>query len=159
MVHPRTGLKSLGEIKEKKYPLRLSIREDATHSTRVLVDQTLAAYGMTLKDIESWGGSLQLNGGPGDERRMKAIREGTIDAIFDEGLVLWLNEALESGIQPVTLDDFAFKYLVDELGWRKYTIKPGRYKTLKTEHSCNDSASSQIYTRASLPDDDAYKIC
>src|SRR5262249_61769610 len=109
LIHPRTGLKSLAELKEKKYPLRLSIREDATHSTRVLVDQTLAAYGMTVKDIESWGGSLQLNGGPGDERRMKAIREGTIDAIFDEGLVLWLNDALESGMQPISLDDFAFK--------------------------------------------------
>jgi TRAP-type uncharacterized transport system substrate-binding protein len=159
LVHPRTGLKSLGEIKEKKYPLRLSIREDATHSTRVLVDQTLAAYGMTLKDIESWGGSLQLNGGPGDERRMKAIREGTIDAIFDEGLVLWFNQALDSGMQPVTLDDFAFKYLVDDLGWRKYTIKPGRYKSLKTEHTCIDYSGWPIYTRAALPDDDAYKIC
>jgi hypothetical protein len=133
-VHPRTGLKSLGEIKEKKYPLRLSIREDATHSTRVLLNQTLAAYGMTVKDIESWGGSLQLNGGPGDERRMKAIREGTIDAIFDEGLVLWLNEALAAGMKPLTLDDFAFTHLVDGLGWRNYTIKPGRYTNLPEEH-------------------------
>ena len=57
MIHPRTGLKALAEIREKKFPLRLSIREDATHSTRVLVDQTLAAYGISLKDIESWGGS------------------------------------------------------------------------------------------------------
>ena len=114
---------------------------------------------MTLKDIESWGGSLQLNGGPGDERRMKAIREGTIDAIFDEGLVLWFNAALDSGMQPVTLDDFAFKYLVDDLGWRKYTIKPGRYKSLKTEHTCIDYSGWPIYTRAALPDDDAYKIC
>jgi TRAP-type uncharacterized transport system substrate-binding protein len=125
----------------------------------VLVDQTLAAYGMSLKDIESWGGSLQLNGGPGDERRMKAIREGTIDAIFDEGLVLWLNEALESGMQPITLEDFAFKHLVDTLGWRKYTIKAGRYKNLKQEHTCIDYSGWPIYTRASLPDDDAYNIC
>ena len=73
LIHPRTGLKSLAEIKEKKFPLRLSIREDATHSTRVLVDQTLAMYGMTLKDIESWGGSFQLNGGPGDQRRLDAL--------------------------------------------------------------------------------------
>ena len=47
LIHPRTGLKSLAEVKEKKYPLRLSIREDATHSTRVLLDQTLALYGFT----------------------------------------------------------------------------------------------------------------
>lgn len=159
LIHPRTGLKSLGEIKEKKYPLRLSIREDATHSTRVLVDQTLAVYGMTLKDIESWGGSFQLNGGPGDQRRMDALRAGTIDAVFDEGLPLWFDQALESGMTPVTLDDFAFKFLVDELGWRKYTIRPGRFKNLKQPYSCIDYSGWPLYTRASLPDQDAYKIC
>ena len=158
-IHPRTGLNSLAEIKAKKYPLRLSIREDPTHSTRVLVDQTLAAYGMTLKDIESWGGSLQLNGGPGDERRLKALRDESIDAVFDEGLVLWLNQALDTGMKLITLEDFAFKYLVDDLGWRKYTIKPGRYKSLKQEHTCIDYSGWPLYTRASLPDDDAYKIC
>jgi TRAP-type uncharacterized transport system substrate-binding protein len=159
LIHPRTGLKSLGEIKEKKYPLRLSIREDPTHSTRVLVDQTLTAYGMSLKDIESWGGSLQLNGGPGDQRRMDALRAGTIDAVFDEGLVLWFDQALDSGMKPVTLDDFAFKFLVDELGWRKYTIQPGRYKNLKQPYTCIDYSGWPLYTRASLPDEDAYTIC
>jgi TRAP-type uncharacterized transport system substrate-binding protein len=157
-IHPSTGLKSVGEIREKKYPLRLSIREDATHSTRVLVDQTLAAYGMTLADIESWGGSLQLNGGPGDERRMKAIAGGTIDAVFDEGLVLWLNAALDSGMEPITLEDFAFKYLMD-LGWRKYTIEPDRYRSLTRAYTCIDYSGWPLYTRASLPDEDAYKIC
>ena len=159
VIHPRTGLKSLAEIKAKKYPLRLSIREDATHSTRVLVDQTLAAYGMTLKDIESWGGSFQLNGGPGDERRMKAIRDESIDAIFDEGLPLWFEAALTSGMKPVTLDDHAFKNLVDGLGWRRYTIKPGRFKGLNEDYTCIDYSGWPLYTRAALPDDDAYKIC
>ena len=102
---------------------------------------------------------LFRSGGPGDERRMKAIREGSIDAVFDEGLVLWFNEALESGMQPVTLEDFAFKHLVDDLGWRKYPIKPGRYKNLRQEHTCIDYSGWPIYTRVSLPDDDAYKIC
>ena len=57
-IHPRTGLKSLAEIKEKKFPLRLSIREDATHSTRVLLDQTLAAYGMTSKTSNPGAGAF-----------------------------------------------------------------------------------------------------
>ena len=158
LLHPRTGLKSIAEIKQKKYPLRLSIREDETHSTRVLVDQTLAAYDMTVKDIESWGGSLQLNGGPGDERRMKALADGTIDAVFDEGLPLWFEAALATGMKPVPLEDFAFKQLVD-LGWRKYTIKPGRFKGLDQDYTCIDYSGWPLYTRAELPDDDAYKIC
>jgi TRAP-type uncharacterized transport system substrate-binding protein len=159
LVHPRTGIRSLREIKEKRYPLRLSIREDATHSTRVLVDQTLAAYGMTLKDIESWGGGFQLNGGPGDQRRLDALETGAIDAVFDEGLPLWFDKALDSGMRPITLDDFAFDFLVDRLGWRKYTIRAGRFKSLKEDYTCIDYSGWPLYTRASLPDEDAYKIC
>ena len=73
LLHPRTGLKSLGEIKEKRYPLRLSIREDTNHPTRVLIEQTFALYGFSIAELESWGGSLQLNKGPGDSRRLKEI--------------------------------------------------------------------------------------
>jgi hypothetical protein len=111
VLHARTGLKSLVEIKEQRYPLRLSIREDSTHSTRVLVDQTLAALGMDLADLQSWGGSLQLIGGPGDKRRMDALHAGTIDAIFDEGLVLWFDEALAAGMKPIPIEEAPFKKL------------------------------------------------
>ncbi|HEX9444219.1 MAG TPA: hypothetical protein VGA73_08855, partial [Candidatus Binatia bacterium] len=117
VLHPRTGLNSLAEIREKRYPLRLSIREDRAHSTRVLVDQTLAAYGFTLADLESWGGSLQLNGGPGDKRRLDALAAGTIDAVFDEGLVLWFEQALAAGMRPVPLDEPQLEKLT-AIGWR-----------------------------------------
>jgi TRAP-type uncharacterized transport system substrate-binding protein len=158
VFHPRTGLNSLAEIKTKRYPLRLSIREDPHHSTRVLVDQTLAAYGFTLADIESWGGSLQLNGGPGDHRRLDALRAGTIDAIFDEGLILWFDEALAAGMRPVPLDETAFKKL-QAIGWRRVVIPAGRFSHLTSDYSCLDYGGWPLYTRASLPDEDAYKVC
>jgi TRAP-type uncharacterized transport system substrate-binding protein len=158
VLHPRTKLKSLAEIKEKRYPLRLSIREDAHHSTRVLVDQTLAAYGFTLSDLESWGGSLQLNGGPGDKRRLDALHAGTIDAIFDEGLMLWFDEALAAGMRPIPLDEPAFRKL-QAIGWRRVVIPAGRFPHLKSNHDCLDYGGWPLYTRASLPDDDAYKVC
>ncbi|MBI4525800.1 MAG: hypothetical protein HY695_18545 [Deltaproteobacteria bacterium] len=158
MIHPRTGLRSVGEIKEKRYPLRLSIREDTTHSTRVLTDQLLQVYGFSLADIESWGGSFQLNGGPGDKRRLNALHAGEIDAIFDEGLVLWFDEALAAGMVPVTLDEFAFEKL-QAIGWRRVLIPANRYPRLKTEHVCIDYSGWPLYTRASLPDEDAYKVC
>ena len=158
VVHPRTGLTSWAQVKEQRYPLRLSIREDPHHSTRVLVDQTLAAYGFTLADLESWGGSLQLNGGPGDKRRLDALHAGTIDAVFDEGLPLWFDAALAAGMQPVPLDEFAFKKLV-EIGWRRVVIPAGRFPHLKSDHECLDYGGWPLYTRASLPDEDAYKVC
>jgi TRAP-type uncharacterized transport system substrate-binding protein len=158
MVHPRTGLTSLAQIKERRYPLRLSIREDPTHSTRVLLDQTLAILGFTLTDLESWGGSLQLNGGPGDARRMKAIRDGEVDAIFDEGLVLWFGEALAAGMVPMTPEETVLQQLT-ALGWRRAVIPAGHYPNQNFEHACIDYSGWPLYTRASLPDEVAYKAC
>jgi TRAP-type uncharacterized transport system substrate-binding protein len=158
LVHPRTGLTSLSQIRERHYPLRLSIREDPTHSTRVLVDQTLAAYGFSLADLESWGGSFQLNGPPADSRRMQALRDGTIDAIFDEGIRLWLDDALAAGLVPLELDADVFAAL-GELGWRKVTLPAGSVLGLTTDYACVDYSGWPLYTRASLPDDEAYRIC
>ncbi len=158
MIHPRTGLRSISEIKEKRYPLRLSIREDPAHSTRALTDQLLEVYGFSLTKIESWGGSFQLNGGPGDKRRLTAMHAGEIDAIFDEGLVHWFDEALEAGMVPITLDDFAFQKLL-AIGWRRVNIPAGRFPHLKEEHLCLDYSGWPLYTRASLADEDAYKVC
>jgi TRAP-type uncharacterized transport system substrate-binding protein len=158
VLHPRTGLNSLAEIKERRYPLRLSIREDVTHSTRVLCDQVLAAYGFTLDDLQAWGGSLQLNGGPGDKRRLNALHAGEIDAIFDEGLVLWFEDALRCGMRPVPLDEPAFQQL-EGLGWRRVVIPAGTFPHLLADHACLDYSGWPLYTRAALPDEIVYKVC
>src|SRR5439155_26413906 len=98
---PRIGLTSLAQAKGQRLPLRLSIREDPTHSTRVLVDQILALYGFSLADVEAWGGSFQLNGPPGDPRRLAAIRDGEVDVVFDEVINSWFDEALGNGMHPI----------------------------------------------------------
>lgn len=160
-LHPRTGLTSLQQLVERRYPLRLSIREDVTHSTRVLNDQVLACYGITVDDIVSWGGALQLNGGPGDQRRLAALHAGEIDAIFDEGLPLWFDEALAAGMQAVPLDEHAFARL-GALGWRRVRIPAGgdgRFPHLTVDHDCLDYGGWPLYTRASLPDEQAYRVC
>src|SRR5437016_12501384 len=111
MVHPRTGIRSLADIKEKRYPLRVSVREDPTHSTLVLIDQAFALHDFTLKDIEAWGGRLVVCGGPFDNRRMEPLRRGELDAIFDEGIKTWLDEALACGLVPIELDATEFEQL------------------------------------------------
>jgi TRAP-type uncharacterized transport system substrate-binding protein len=88
---------------------------------------------------------------------MNAIRSGTIDAIIDEGLVLWFDEALAAGMEPITLEDWAMTKL-QALGWRRVVIPKGRYPHLKADHECIDYSGWPLYTRASLPDEDAYKV-
>src|SRR6266480_7821858 len=121
MVHPRTGIRSLADIKAKRYPLRVSVREDPTHSTLVLIDQAFALHGFALKDIESWGGRLVLCGGPSDVRRLVPLGRGEIDAVFDEGIKVWLDEALAAGLSPIELEPTEFDAMA-RLGWRKVSL-------------------------------------
>ena len=158
LIHPRTGLTSLAQIKERRYPLRLSIREDPTHSTRGLIDQMLALYDFTLADLESWGGTFQLNGPPHDPRRMNAIHAGEVDAVFDEGIPAWLDEALAEGLEPVPLEEHVLQGL-EALGWRRAVVPASKFAHLKEDHTCIDYSGWPLYTRESLPDEIAYKVC
>src|SRR5262249_57090488 len=101
MIHPRTGIRSLADIKAKRYPLRLSVREDPTHSTLVLIDQAFALHGFALKDIESWGGRLLLCGGPSGARRLEALGPGEVGAVFGEGIKVWLRSALGARLSTI----------------------------------------------------------
>jgi len=158
MVHPRTGIRSLRDIKEKRYPLRVSVREDPTHSTLVLIDQASALHGFKLRDVESWGGKLVVCGSPFDTRRMEPLRRGELDAIFDEGIKTWLNEALACGLLPIALAPSEFEQL-GLLGWRRVLLPKARFSHLSEDIDALDFSGWPIYSSASLPDETAYDIC
>jgi TRAP-type uncharacterized transport system substrate-binding protein len=157
-IHPRTGLRSLADIKERRYPLQVSVKEDPTHSTRVLVDQVLALYGFSLADIEAWGGRLHMSGSPADPRRMGPMRDGTLEAVFDEALVVWFEQGLEAGLVPLELDAEMFAKL-GALGWRRVVIPGGRYRGLPHDHACIDYSGWPLYASAALPERLVYDVC
>jgi TRAP-type uncharacterized transport system substrate-binding protein len=158
MIHPRTGIRSLRDIKEKRYPLRVCVREDPTHSTLVLIDQAFALHGFKLKDIESWGGKLVVCGSPFDARRMEPLRRGELDAIFDEGIKTWLNEALACGLAPIALQPSEFEQL-GRLGWRRVLLPKARFSHLREDIDALDFSGWPIYSSAALADEAAYDIC
>jgi TRAP-type uncharacterized transport system substrate-binding protein len=158
MIHPRTGIRSLADIKKKRYPLRVSVREDLTHSTLVLIDQAFALHGFALKDIESWGGRLILCGGPGDVRRLEPLGRGEIDAVFDEGIILWLDQALAAGLSPIEVEPSEFDAL-GRLGWRRVSLPKSRFPRLASDVDTIDFSGWPIYANASLPEQVAYDIC
>ena len=160
VAHKRTGLKSVQDLKDSKYPLKISVREDPTHSTFALIDQLFAVYGFGLKDIVGWGGKLMLTGSPKhEEKRMRPIREGALDALADEGLGAWFDEALAHDYVPLDFSAACFDALC-KLGWRRVEV-PARnaYKNLTRNYACFDFGGWPIYTRESMPDDVVYKVC
>ena len=157
-IHPRTGVRSLAELKERRYPLRLSTRQDGAHATRILTDQIFALYGFILGDLEAWGAALQWVSRPGEQSRLKAIEDSSIDAIFDEGIGNWIEPALRAGFHLMTLEEPILQQL-QAIGWRRVIIPAGRYTGLDADHVCIDFGGWPLYTRASLPDEQAHLIC
>ena len=158
MVHPKTGIRSVKDIKDQRYPLKVSVREDPTHSTLVLIDQAFALHGFSLKDLQSWGGQLVVCGSPFDSRRMEPLKNGTLDAVFDEGIKTWLPEALEAGYEPIELAQSEFDAL-GKLGWRKVVLPAARFARLGRDRHAIDFGGWPIYTYAALPDKVAYDVC
>jgi TRAP-type uncharacterized transport system substrate-binding protein len=157
-MHPRAGIRSLADIKAKKYPLKVSVREDPTHSTHVLIEQAFALHGFKLTDIEAWGGRLITCGGPSDVRRLEPMARGEIDAVFDEGIKVWLTEALAAGLVPLELSADEFDAM-GKLGWRKEPLPKARFPGLAKDVDTLDFSGWPIYCNASLPDQVAYDIC
>jgi TRAP-type uncharacterized transport system substrate-binding protein len=156
-VSERLGLASVAEIGEKKVPLRVSVRADAKNSTRFVVDQVLGAYGFSLADVERWGGSLQLVGSPREPVRIQGMRDGTVDAVFDEGISGWGHLALECGLRFLPMGAAAESRL-KELGWRLLSVSRAEFPEL-TEDVVGVSFSGwPLFTRADLPDELAYQM-
>jgi hypothetical protein len=158
LIRQGTGLASLAEVKQARYPLQISLREDPTHSTRVLIDQLLAFYDFSLADLESWGGRVHMAGPPGDKRRLAGIKEGWLDAIFDEGIRNWFGIALDAGFAPIELDEPGFAHL-EALGWRRAVIGKSWFPQLDRDHHCIDFSGWPLYGRADLPDSVVHEVC
>jgi TRAP-type uncharacterized transport system substrate-binding protein len=159
MVDPKTGIRSLKDLKDKKYPLKVSVREDPTHSTLVLIDQLFAFNGFSLKDFQAWGGQLMVCGSPLDQkRRLEPLKAGKLEAVFDEGIRTWLPQAFDAGLQPVTPTDAEFDAM-SKLGWRKVVLPKSVFPKLARDTHAIDFSGWPMYTYAALPDQTAYDIC
>ena len=157
-IRESLGLRTLAEVKAAQPALRISIREDPTHSTLVLIAQLLAFYGLRLDDFEAWGGTIQRIGGPGSKARLDGLRDGTIDIVLDEGIRTWLDPALGAGLVPLELESDAFAHL-NALGWRRMALSPKRFPRLRRDYDCIDFSGWPLYASAALPDQVAYDVC
>ena len=157
-VFPKTGLTSMEDIPRLRYPLRLSVRRNQSHGTRFVVDQALAAVGVTLRDIESWGGSLQLVDAPSDQIRMDGIRDGSIDAVFDEGIKSWGRIGLDLGMTFLPLGP-RVQGRFEQLGWPIGPIPANIFPKVGHDLPALSFSGWPIFTHADLPEADAYRIC
>lgn len=155
-VRRETGLKSLRDIVEHRFPLKVSTAPPG-HPARWVIEEIFQLYGCKLADIESWGGKVTS-----EERqrgRLEAIESNLIDAVFDEALMTqrW---------KTIT-DTFDFAFLpVDEevlkscelMGMKRGPIPRGRLRGVDRDIPTIDFAGWLLYCHEALPNEYAYEV-
>ena len=151
-VKQETGLQSFGDIRARKFPLRVSLRAQPDHSLHVIVNHVLEAAGFSLDDIVSWGGAVRYDAGMAyGANRIGAMQRGEVDAIFDEGASAWGNMALELGMNFLSLDESMLAQL-ESVGLRRGLIQQRYFPRLAADVPTLDFSGWPIYTHRDTPD-------
>jgi TRAP-type uncharacterized transport system substrate-binding protein len=158
-VKSDTGLNSFAEIRERRFPLKVSLRGQADHSLHVIVDHVLAAAGFSLNDVISWGGEVRYDAGMAyGDNRIGAVHHGEIHAIFDEGASTWGNIALELGMGFLPLEETLLKRL-EAVGLRRALIEKNDFPKLAADVPSLDFSGWPVYTHRDTADSLVVDFC
>lgn len=158
-VTERTGLKSLHDIRERRYPVRVSMRGQRDHALHPIVKEVLAAAGFSLDDIVSWGGQVRYDDGlPPNENRLGAVVRGEVDMVIDEAVRGWVNSAAADGMRVLPIEESMLTGL-EMLGFRRAIIAKARYPKLADDVPTLDFSGFAVYTHANVPESIIASIC
>jgi len=158
-VTEQTGLKSFTDIRERRFPLKVSLRGQPDHSLHVITNHVLSAARCSLDDIVSWGGEVRYNAGmPYGVNRIGAVQRGEIHAVFDEGASTWGNMALELGMTFFALDEDLLERL-ETVGLRRGLIERANFPKLATDIPTLDFSGWPVYTHKDTADQLVADFC
>ena len=121
-----SGITDLAQIKAKKMPVRVSLNQRGTLMS-ITGEAVLAAYGITVKDIESWGGRVTYGS---YSKGLELMKNGQADLIIN--MLAFparhvLNAARDTKFTMIGLNAEAIKKLNDELGTESIDIPANTY--------------------------------
>ncbi|MGI6552358.1 MAG: TAXI family TRAP transporter solute-binding subunit [Bacillota bacterium] len=147
---------SLAELAEKKPAIRLAVGDPGS-ITELASRALLEEYGITYKDIESWGGSVQYKS-MGEAADMMGDR--LIDAISITGTAPMgaLQEvATSQDLKMLSIDKEVVDRIVERYGFSPAVVPKDAYPFLEADVP-TFSFRVIIGTPADTPEDDIYQI-
>lgn len=157
-VRRDTQLRSLRDLKERRFPLKLSTLPRTTwHPALWGAESVLAEYGISFDDIVEWGGEML-----GDRPRfinapgVKPASEG-FQAVFDEALMTrrWktLTEDYDMTFLPLD-EDVAAR--LESKGWKIGAIEKGRFRGVDEDIRAVDFSNWALFCHEDMEDELAY---
>lgn len=163
LVRRDTGLASIGDLVQRQYPLRVasSPRGDR-HCGGWALKHVLAAYGVTVEDIEAWGGKVlsrdAAGGGPPNFARAGYLQTGEIQAVFDEAVEQCAELVMAADCRFLPIPEELIRQLEDKLGARRAVIGRGRFQGLAEDIPTISMEGWLLFCRADFPDAWAYQV-
>jgi hypothetical protein len=158
-VSDRLGITDLAEIAERRYPLRVSVRGSLDDVTSRSVDVVLGVYGFSLADLVAWGGAvLHDQPMPNHPTRIGRLASGEIDAIFEEGTIIWADDVRGAGASILPIDDEHLAAL-QRLGFRRGVLDVATYPSLGADVQTVDYSGWPIFCRTDAADALVEQFC
>jgi TRAP-type uncharacterized transport system substrate-binding protein len=157
-VTEQSGLRSLADIRDRKYPLKVSLRGQPDHSVHLVASQVLEVYGFSFDDIEKRGGQVRMDDEfPNGPNRVEAVARGEIDAVWDEALPMFANRALQLGMRFLPVDEPELQQL-EARGLRRVVISPSQYPVSEDVWTV-DFSGWPVFCLESAPDEIVTAFC
>ena len=156
MVKADTGIKNLGELKEKKYPLKMNLNTKDSFM-EIVGKKTLEAYGITYADIAKWGGKVDFMSMGSS---LDLMRDGKIESYMNviqipSSHVVDVSTNIKLTMMPIS-KEVQDKVNAD-IGTYSSVIPKGTYNFID-EDVPTVAASVILFANADLSDDEAYAI-
>lgn len=153
LVKEELPINSIDELIEKKYPIRLALGVVGT-TPELAARRLLAEYGVTYKDIESWGGKLYYSS---FAEAQTLMADGHVDA--------YVGPVLGSIVQMISLTKFkllpwseeVLDTMVEKYAYAKLTLPKDRYYFV-TEDTPFMGEANMLVIRKDVSDEVAYAI-
>ena len=150
------GITSYEDLKAKKAPVRLIInkRGNIAHNQAV---EVLAAYGISLKDIESWGGSVQYSGSKGSVELMKNRQADMVmnNIFVGHSSIREVLNSMPMVMMPVS--EAVRDKVSSAMGTGQMVIPGKAYDILSADHPTL-ALTAMLVINADTSDNEVYKI-
>ena len=150
-----TGIKTVEELVERKYPVKLIIKKDGTFGA-MSAEKVLECFGLTYDDIRSWGGVVEQTGGA-------AIKSGLQDDLYDmtidhigAGQANTTELCMTHAMYDVQMGEELMKKLYD-MGYNYITVEPNTWNG-QTETIYTVGSRQCVLVSSDMDEDLAYAL-
>lgn len=147
---------SLGEYIENQYPIKMCPTKPG-HGDFWVTEKVFTIMGVDFKDIESWGGKVELGGGG---EMASFYKDRHIDMAFShnvEPLSIYIDMSVSRDSKLIEINQEIIDKLIEKYGMKEGIIPAGTYKGTNVDIK-SAGMPAVLFVRNDIPEDIVYSL-